>query len=215
MPFPLGHVGGESNFRVESSHFCLSGLCLHLSAAKRASNTMRVVLAVFQLNTSNIQHFLLFSFLILTSSGLLTAPLYKKKTLHSVSNQHTYIYLPTSNTHLKMSKAHLPSDDIEEDSKDQDRLLPIANVARIMKKSLPESAKISKDAKEVVQGCVSEFITFITSEGKNVQVNRHDLLPRLVCSRFDTTFPSDIPQQDKGANKRIVRRSMATTYSLQ
>ncbi|KAF9315914.1 Nuclear transcription factor Y subunit B-3 [Podila horticola] len=63
-----------------------------------------------------------------------------------------------------MSKSHLSGDEAEEDSKDQDRLLPIANVARIMKKSLPENAKISKDAKEVVQGCVSEFITFITSE---------------------------------------------------
>ncbi|KAG0341632.1 Nuclear transcription factor Y subunit B-3 [Podila horticola] len=43
-----------------------------------------------------------------------------------------------------------------------------------MKKSLPENAKISKDAKEVVQGCVSEFITFITSEAgqKCQQENR-------------------------------------------
>jgi nuclear transcription Y subunit beta len=48
---------------------------------------------------------------------------------------------------------------------DQDRLLPIANVARIMKQTLPESAKIAKDAKECVQECVSEFIAFVTSEG--------------------------------------------------
>ncbi|KAF8318693.1 hypothetical protein DL93DRAFT_2075574 [Clavulina sp. PMI_390] len=44
-------------------------------------------------------------------------------------------------------------------------LLPkIANVARIMKNALPKNAKISKDAKEIVQECVSEFISFITSE---------------------------------------------------
>lgn len=33
-----------------------------------------------------------------------------------------------------------------------------------MKNALPPNAKISKDAKEVVQECVSEFISFITSE---------------------------------------------------
>ncbi|EJT99396.1 hypothetical protein DACRYDRAFT_110119 [Dacryopinax primogenitus] len=48
--------------------------------------------------------------------------------------------------------------------REQDRFLPIANVARIMKSSLPPNAKIAKDAKETVQECVSEFISFITSE---------------------------------------------------
>ncbi|THH28516.1 hypothetical protein EUX98_g5679 [Antrodiella citrinella] len=40
----------------------------------------------------------------------------------------------------------------------------IANVSRIMKSSVPPTAKISKEAKECVQECVSEFISFITSE---------------------------------------------------
>jgi len=44
------------------------------------------------------------------------------------------------------------------------RFLPIANIGRIMKKALPDNAKIAKDAKETVQECVSEFISFITSE---------------------------------------------------
>ena len=44
------------------------------------------------------------------------------------------------------------------------RVLYIFSVARIMKKSLPENAKIAKEAKECVQECVSEFISFITSE---------------------------------------------------
>lgn len=48
--------------------------------------------------------------------------------------------------------------------REQDRLLPIANVARIMKQAVPSNAKIAKDAKETVQECVSEFIAFITSE---------------------------------------------------
>ncbi|KAF7968035.1 hypothetical protein HWV62_32138 [Athelia sp. TMB] len=48
--------------------------------------------------------------------------------------------------------------------REQDRFLPIANVSRIMKSSVPSTAKIAKDAKECVQECVSEFISFITSE---------------------------------------------------
>ncbi|CAD6890714.1 unnamed protein product [Tilletia controversa] len=42
--------------------------------------------------------------------------------------------------------------------------LPIANISRIMRRSLPESAKIGKDAKEAVQIVLSEFISFVTSE---------------------------------------------------
>jgi len=48
--------------------------------------------------------------------------------------------------------------------REQDRFLPIANVSRIMKGTVPPTAKIAKDAKECVQECVSEFISFITSE---------------------------------------------------
>lgn len=50
------------------------------------------------------------------------------------------------------------------ESHEQDRYLPIANISRIMKRSIPSSAKISREAKECVQECVSEFIAFITSE---------------------------------------------------
>lgn len=48
--------------------------------------------------------------------------------------------------------------------REQDRFLPIANISRIMKKAIPANGKIAKDAKETVQECVSEFISFITSE---------------------------------------------------
>lgn len=34
-----------------------------------------------------------------------------------------------------------------------------------MKLALPDNAKIAKEAKECMQECVSEFISFITSEG--------------------------------------------------
>jgi histone H3/H4 len=36
-----------------------------------------------------------------------------------------------------------------------------------MKNALPENAKIAKEAKECMQECVSEFISFITSEGRS------------------------------------------------
>ncbi len=49
-----------------------------------------------------------------------------------------------------------------EEVREQDRYLPVANINRIMKKALPPNAKIAKDAKECVQECVSEFISFIT-----------------------------------------------------
>ena len=49
-------------------------------------------------------------------------------------------------------------------AREQERFLPIANITRIMKKALPANAKVAKDAKETVQECVSEFISFITSE---------------------------------------------------
>ncbi|KAM9910516.1 hypothetical protein OXX69_004416 [Metschnikowia pulcherrima] len=67
--------------------------------------------------------------------------------------------------------------------REQDRWLPIANVARLMKSTLPMSAKVSKDAKECMQECVSEFISFITSEAsdkclreKRKTINGEDVL---------------------------------------
>ncbi|CAO3703879.1 unnamed protein product [Rhizopus stolonifer] len=74
-------------------------------------------------------------------------------------------------------------DELDIDIKEQDRFLPIANVARIMKKALPDNAKIAKEAKECVQECVSEFISFITSEAsdccqqeKRKTINGEDIL---------------------------------------
>lgn len=48
--------------------------------------------------------------------------------------------------------------------REQDKFLPIANISRIMKEALPHNAKVSKDAKELVQTCVSDFIIYITSQ---------------------------------------------------
>jgi len=53
------------------------------------------------------------------------------------------------------------------DVREQDRLLPIANISRIMKRALPSNAKMSKESKSCIQECVSEFIGFITSEASD------------------------------------------------
>lgn len=76
--------------------------------------------------------------------------------------------------------------------KEQDRLLPIANVGRLMKQILPPNAKISKEAKETMQECVSEFIGFVTGEAsekchkeKRKTINGEDICWALGTLGFD------------------------------
>ncbi|KAL2227804.1 UNVERIFIED_CONTAM: Nuclear transcription factor Y subunit B-8 [Sesamum indicum] len=76
--------------------------------------------------------------------------------------------------------------------REQDRFLPIANIGRIMKKALPANGKIAKDAKDTVQECVSEFISFVTSEAsdkcqkeKRKTINGDDLLWAMATLGFE------------------------------
>ncbi|XP_057424491.1 nuclear transcription factor Y subunit B-1-like isoform X2 [Lotus japonicus] len=76
--------------------------------------------------------------------------------------------------------------------REQDRFLPVANISRIMKKGLPANGKIAKDAKETVQECVSEFISFVTSEAsdkcqreKRKTINGDDLLWAMATLGFE------------------------------
>jgi histone H3/H4 len=82
-----------------------------------------------------------------------------------------------------------------------------APVARIMKTALPENAKIAKEAKECMQECVSEFISFITSEGMQI-----------LCSRGSWWWHRAdllaVAKLQKSVNKRSARQSMARTFSL-
>uniref|UniRef100_A0A3B3TXJ7 Nuclear transcription factor Y subunit beta n=2 Tax=Poecilia TaxID=8080 RepID=A0A3B3TXJ7_9TELE len=80
----------------------------------------------------------------------------------------------------------------KENYREQDIYLPIANVARIMKNAVPQTGKIAKDAKECVQECVSEFISFITSEAserchqeKRKTINGEDILFAMSTLGFD------------------------------
>ncbi|XP_074310218.1 nuclear transcription factor Y subunit B-4-like [Silene latifolia] len=73
-----------------------------------------------------------------------------------------------------------------------DRLLPIANVGRIMKNTLPPTAKISKGSKETMQECVTEFISFVTGEASDKchkenrkTVNGDDIVWALSTLGFD------------------------------
>ncbi|KIH45659.1 hypothetical protein ANCDUO_24299 [Ancylostoma duodenale] len=61
-----------------------------------------------------------------------------------------------------------------------------------MKRMIPSSGKIAKDAKECVQECVSEFISFITSEAndkclseKRKTISADDLLEAITNMGFD------------------------------
>ena len=54
--------------------------------------------------------------------------------------------------------------------REQDRLLPMANVARLMASELPKDAKISRDAKVLMQEMVSEFICFVTAEANDFSI---------------------------------------------
>lgn len=76
--------------------------------------------------------------------------------------------------------------------REQDRWIPIANVDRVMRHSLPKNAKISKEAKECMQECVSEFISFITSQAaekclieKRKTLNGEDILYSLYSLGFE------------------------------
>ncbi|KFG84307.1 CCAAT-binding protein subunit HAP3 [Metarhizium anisopliae] len=76
--------------------------------------------------------------------------------------------------------------------KEQDIRLPIANVTRIMRNALRDNAMITQEAKECMQKCVSEFISFITSEAsekcqqeKRKTVNGEDILFAMTSLGFE------------------------------
>ncbi|KAJ3065965.1 transcriptional activator hap3 [Podochytrium sp. JEL0797] len=112
---------------------------------------------------------------------------------------------------------------------EKDRLLPIANVSRLMKRALPENAKIAKDAKvglfplplileDCLQECVSEFISFVTSEAsdrcavdKRKTIGGEDILFALQSLGFDNyhdtlkTYLIKYRENASGANDAALR----------
>uniref|UniRef100_A0A915D2Y1 adenosine kinase n=1 Tax=Ditylenchus dipsaci TaxID=166011 RepID=A0A915D2Y1_9BILA len=91
-------------------------------------------------------------------------------------------------SHDKTSSSSHHSDMILE----QDRFLPIANISRIMKRVIPSEGKLSKESKECVQECISEFLLFITSEAsekcsteKRKTITGEDLIVAFQTLGFD------------------------------
>lgn len=80
--------------------------------------------------------------------------------------------------------------------REQDRLLPAANIARIMAGALPDGAKISREAKRFMQECVSEFICFLTSEVNDRCQQRQQ---RLMTARDFITALHDLDLADFAA----------------
>ncbi|XP_042020021.1 nuclear transcription factor Y subunit B-7-like [Salvia splendens] len=113
------------------------------------------------------------------------------------SSRTPYTISPDTNTssYLKSTTNQNPyasKNNNNNNNKEQDRFLPIANVGRIMKKVIPGNGKISKDAKETVQECVSEFISFVTGEAsdkcqreKRKTINGDDILWAITTLGFE------------------------------
>ncbi|KAK4416659.1 Nuclear transcription factor Y subunit B-7 [Sesamum alatum] len=98
----------------------------------------------------------------------------------------------TRGTSISNSSNNSNNNNNNSNNKEQDRFLPIANVGRIMKKVIPGNGKISKDAKETVQECVSEFISFVTGEAsdkcqreKRKTINGDDILWAIMTLGFE------------------------------
>ena len=84
------------------------------------------------------------------------------------------------------------SDSISPVYLDQERFLPLANISRIMRNTLPANCKVSKGAKQSMQECLSEFISFISSEAlekctreKRKTISGEDILYSFAVLGFD------------------------------
>ncbi|XP_059315577.1 nuclear transcription factor Y subunit B-3-like [Lycium ferocissimum] len=99
---------------------------------------------------------------------------------------------PESTSKITIQQTTPPTFNTITTSKEQDRFLPIANVGRIMKKVIPGNGKMSKDAKETMQECVSEFISFVTGEAsekcqreKRKTINGDDIIGAIQILGFE------------------------------
>ncbi|WOH02514.1 hypothetical protein DCAR_0521903 [Daucus carota subsp. sativus] len=70
------------------------------------------------------------------------------------------------------------------ESREHDRIFPIANISRIMKKGMPANGKISKDAKDTVEECVSEASEKCQKE-KRKTIDGDDLLGAMANLGFE------------------------------
>uniref|UniRef100_A0AC34RLM4 Transcription factor CBF/NF-Y/archaeal histone domain-containing protein n=1 Tax=Panagrolaimus sp. JU765 TaxID=591449 RepID=A0AC34RLM4_9BILA len=104
---------------------------------------------------------------------------------------------------------------------EQERFMPIANISRIMKRILPERAKLSKEAKECIQECVTEFFLFITSEAaekcnneKRKTITGEDLLNSMETLGFDEYLPTLKTFLKKYRDANRAERAMSDENSM-
>ncbi|KAG0133203.1 histone-fold-containing protein [Tuber indicum] len=83
---------------------------------------------------------------------------------------------PDEQEHMDQPETSQQQPAFDFEVKEQDRWLPIANVARIMKTALPENAKIAKEAKESSEKCQQE---------KRKTVNGEDILFAMTSLGFE------------------------------
>lgn len=84
------------------------------------------------------------------------------------------------------------SESSKSNSDHEEEFLPISNINRIMKQAVHPNLKISKEAKKLMDECVTEFIGFITSEAsekckreRKKTINSDDILTVLNLLGFE------------------------------
>ena len=108
--------------------------------------------------------------------GIVASAVDAHHVIASSTNANGEVIVGSREATMESSNPQIPStsNEVSTDDKPQfttideaDRHLPVANISRIMKKVLPTNAQVSKDTKTYIQLCVSEFISFITSEASD------------------------------------------------
>jgi nuclear transcription Y subunit beta len=123
----------------------------------------------------------------------------------------------------KMEEGKPFMDDFNSGLRPTDRLLPIANISKIMKKPIPKEAKVAKDAKDLMQKSASEFIAIITCRAKEIcegearkTVTGEDLIRAM--DELDMPYYAEIARKyyiqyrELAKNERIRKHSRAYEF---
>ncbi|KAG8386005.1 hypothetical protein BUALT_Bualt03G0104000 [Buddleja alternifolia] len=132
---------------------------------------------------------------------------------YHMANQGVVIRDPTENTNTLVDANNLSNFPQQPFKRDTDQYMPLANVNRIMRRVLPPHAKIADAAKETMQECVSEFISFITGEANQrchreyrKTISAEDIISAMGTLGFDdymeplTLFLNKYRSQDPNRN---------------
>jgi nuclear transcription Y subunit beta len=123
----------------------------------------------------------------------------------------------------KMEEGKSFMDDFNSGLRPTDRLLPIANISKIMKRPIPKEAKVAKDAKDLMQRSASEFIAIVTCRAKEIcegearkTVTGEDLIRAM--DELDMPYYAEIARKyyiqyrELAKNERIRKHSRGYEY---